>query len=95
MNVGAEWYLHTIYTVRSSSRKVRRHSVARRAVAEDLSIGVGFNRGTNMHPIQLMEESTLEALGSVGQSSTSWIIAAILGAVLLGTFDILQLINYN
>lgn len=37
-----------------------------------------------MHPIQLMEESTLEALGSVGQSSTSWIIAAILGAVLLG-----------
>ena len=90
MNVGAEWYLHTIYTVRSSSRKVRRHSVARRAVAEDLAIGLGFNRGTNMHPIQLKQESTTDAHASVGQSSTSWIIAAVLGAILLGTFGFIN-----
>ena len=88
VNVGAEWYLHTIYTVRSSSKKVRRHVIARRAVSEQVgSIGMAFNRGTNMHPIQLLDEATGANTILAAESSTSWILAAILGAVLLGIFN--------
>lgn len=84
MNVGAEWYLHTIYTVRSSTRKVRRHTMVRRAAntAQDM-IGPNYNRGTNMHLIPLTEEAEIDELEQL-QAGTSWIIAAILGAVLIG-----------
>merc|ERR1711924_284417 len=92
VNMGAEWYLHTIYTVRSSSKKVRRHAVIhqerareRRAVSEQVgAIGTAFNRGKNMHPIQLLDESEVKNMILAGESSTSWLLAAILGAVLLG-----------
>ena len=92
VNVGAEWYLHTIYTVRSSTRKVRRHTMVRRAAntAQDL-IGPNYNRGTNMHLIPLTEEAEIDELEQL-QAGTSWIIAAILGAVLIGEFG-LKILN--
>lgn len=87
MNVGAEWYLHTIYTVRSSTRRLKRHSMVRRAAessdeSSDL-IGSNFNRGTNMHVIPMETNSVDEHL-VISTGSSSWIIAAILGAVLIG-----------
>ena len=61
--------------------------IARRAVSEQVgSIGMAFNRGTNMHPIQLLDEATGANTILAAESSTSWILAAILGAVLLGIF---------
>jgi len=56
----------------------------RRAAADEAQIGIGFNRGTNMHPIQLLEEATVDSLKNVGEASTSWIVAALLGSVLIG-----------
>ena len=39
-----------------------------------------------MHPIQLLDEATGANTILAAESSTSWILAAILGAVLLGIF---------
>lgn len=50
--------------------------------AQDL-IGPNYNRGTNMHLIPLTEEAEIDELEQL-QAGTSWIIAAILGAVLIG-----------
>lgn len=58
--------------------------MVRRAAAEDISIGIGFNRGTNMHPISLMADAVVDPLRVVGEASFSWIIAAVLGACLIG-----------
>ena len=52
--------------------------------AQDL-IGPNYNRGTNMHLIPLTEEAEIDELEQL-QAGTSWIIAAILGAVLIGKF---------
>ena len=46
-------------------------------------IGPNYNRGTNMHLIPLTEEAEIDELEQL-QAGTSWIIAAILGAVLIG-----------
>ena len=50
--------------------------------AQDM-IGPNYNRGTNMHLIPLTEEAEIDELEQL-QAGTSWIIAAILGAVLIG-----------
>ena len=50
--------------------------------AQDL-IGPNYNRGTNMHLIPLTEKAEIDELEQL-QAGTSWIIAAILGAVLIG-----------
>ena len=54
--------------------------------AQDL-IGPNYNRGTNMHLIPLTEEAEIDELEQL-QAGTSWIIAAILGAVLIGEFGL-------
>ena len=84
VNVGAEWYLHTIYTVRSSTRKVRRHTMVRRAAESDefSSVGASFNRGTNMHQIPLTEE-TEQLIDTLQSNTSSWIVAAALGVILI------------
>lgn len=79
VNVGAEWYLHTIYTVRSSTKRVRRHSIVRRAAAED--IGVGFDRGTNMMPIRLMSDEAFEEI-EAEKAQFSWMIILVVAGVL-------------
>ena len=58
--------------------------------AQDL-IGPNYNRGTNMHLIPLTEEAEIDELEQL-QAGTSWIIAAILGAVLIGEFG-LKILN--
>ena len=54
----------------------------REAAAEQ--IGIGFNRGTNMHPISLKQDTITNPLKIAGEASTSWVIAAVVGAMMLG-----------
>ncbi|CBY08706.1 unnamed protein product [Oikopleura dioica] len=84
VNVGAEWYLHTIYTVRSSTKRVRRHSIVRRAAAED--IGVGFDRGTNMMPIRLMSDEAFEEMEAENAQFNWMIILAVAGVLFIALF---------
>ena len=81
VNVGAEWYLHTIYTVRSSTKRVRRHSIVRRAASPE-DIGIGFDRGTNMMPIRLMSEEAFEEM-EAQKAQFNWMIILAVGGVLL------------
>ena len=50
--------------------------------AQDM-IGPNYNRGTNMHLIPLTEETEADELEQL-KAGTSWIIAAVLGAILIG-----------
>lgn len=80
--------MHTIYTVRSSTRKVRRHTMVRRASGDEFALGPSFNRGTNMHQIPLTEKS-MEELEALSTSGSSWIVAAVLGAVLIAVLVVI------
>ena len=61
--------------------------------AQDM-IGPNYNRGTNMHLIPLTEEAEIDELEQL-QAGTSWIIAAILGAVLIGKLTKLRIPGPN
>lgn len=91
-SVGSEWYLHTIYTVRSSARQMfRRHAVSRRSANSE--IGPGFDRGTNMHMIPMVKESKNELFVQAKNSSISSMIAAICGAILLGAMVVIVFVR--
>ena len=49
-------------------------------------IGAGFDRGTNMHPISLVKDQQINffAKENIQKSNLSWVIAAIVGACLIG-----------
>ena len=59
--------------------------MVRRAAAsnENDFIGSSFNRGTNMHVIPMETQSADEQL-AIATGSSSWIVAAVLGAILIG-----------